>query len=135
MSTARLVVQLVVSLAAVLALMWLVSKVLRNAGGGRGVGTLDVVARRQLSRGASVSVVRVGDRAIVLGVTEQAVNLLAEVPVSELEVEPVAPAPQQVRVPVAVSAAPAGKLAGSILSPGTWRQALDVLRERTARRG
>jgi flagellar protein FliO/FliZ len=36
---------------------------------------------------------------------------------------------------VAPTAAPAGKLAGSALSPATWKQTIDALREMTARKG
>lgn len=144
MSTARLVMQLAFSLGIVLLLMWGVSKVLRRASGGKGVGTLDVLARRQLGRGSSVSVIRVGDRALVVGVTEQAVSLLAEVDAEQFAVAdepvavpvtrvPVAPTGQAVQLPQ--SHQPQGPLAGSILAPSTWKQTVDVLRERTARRG
>lgn len=52
---------------------------------------------------------------------------------------PAAPAaPQEVPAEVAEALAavpaPRGPLAGSALSPGTWAQAVDVLRERTTRR-
>lgn len=147
MSTARLVLQLVFSLGIVLALMWVVSKVLRKASGGKGIGNLDVLARRQLGRGASVSVLRVGDRALVVGVTEHSVQLLAEVGAEEFVAAPETTAPQapagartSVLPPAGAGqlpeAAPAqGPLAGSILAPSTWKQTVDVLRERTARRG
>jgi flagellar protein FliO/FliZ len=140
MSTARMLVQLVLALTVVLGLMWAASRGLRRAGGRSGAAR-EVVARRQISRGASVSVVRLGDRALVLGVTDSTVTMLADVPADE-----VAPAPAPAGEEVAVeperresgvrSGAPAsGALAGSALSPGTWRTALEVLRERTARRG
>ena len=38
----------------------------------------EVLSRQALSRAASVVVVRVGEKALVLGVTEQQVNLIAE---------------------------------------------------------
>ncbi|RKS80120.1 flagellar protein FliO/FliZ [Motilibacter peucedani] len=149
MSTAHLMGQLVVSLGAVLALMWLAAKVMRRAGGGRVATTLDVVARKQLSRSASVSVVRIGERAIILGVTEGTVTMLGETTLEELELEVEEPAVPAVRAPgrrraltaarpaarPAADADAAGALTGSILSPTTWKQTVEVLRERTARRG
>lgn len=158
MSTAHLLGQLVLSLAAVLALMWVASKLLRRAGGVRTATTLEVVARKQLSRTASVSVVRIGERALVLGVTETTVSLLAEAALEDFAVEESesgserAESPRTLSrrtrtplssvggsgLPVAGSTAlpqARGPLAGSILSPATWKQSVDVLRERTARRG
>ena len=159
--TARLVGQLVLSLAAVLALMWLAAKVMKGAGGARSAVNLDIVARRQLSRGASVSVVRVGERAIVLGVTESSVTMLSEATLAEFEATESAPrrgagraervratditsilspgaetgdAPEAQTV-LAARATGGGPLEGSILSPDTWRRTVDALRERTARRG
>jgi len=145
MSTARMLLQLVFALVVVLGLMWAASKGLRRAGGRSG-GALEVVARRQLSRGASVSVVRLGERALVLGVTDSTVTMITELPVSDLP--SVTGRVVREEVPVDSSATPAlgqsaagasrtttGPLAGSALSPGTWRTALEVLRERTARRG
>ncbi|MFB9178881.1 flagellar biosynthetic protein FliO [Dactylosporangium sucinum] len=37
-----------------------------------------MVARQQLSRGSSLAVVKVADRALVLGVTDNGVSLLAD---------------------------------------------------------
>ncbi|MFI5911190.1 flagellar biosynthetic protein FliO [Dactylosporangium sp. NPDC051541] len=46
--------------------------------GSRSGGALTVVARQQLSRGSSVAVVKVADRALVLGVSDAGVSLLAD---------------------------------------------------------
>lgn len=80
-STAALLARLVVSLAIVLGLMAACAWVLRKRGTlGRltGGGALAVLARQPLGRNASVAVVRVGERALVIGVTEQSVTLLGE---------------------------------------------------------
>jgi len=168
MDTAALMLRLVVALASVLGLVWLFSRGMTRGRGRRLVpGMTEVVSRQALSRAASVVVVRVGERALVLGVTEQQVSLLTE---TELPAEAAAvrrtevidldgddaPATADVTadvsgalVPQPRSADPApvrhrprrqdgrqdgGALAGSALSPATWGQALDVLRERTTRR-
>ena len=118
------------SFTVVLGLMWLAARAFRGTLGGRGDGALEVVARQQLGRGASVAVVRVADRALVVGVTEHSVTVLGE-PLTDLTA--LVPAPAG-RVPVAGGGA-ASPLAGSILSPGTWRALVDAVRERTVRRG
>jgi flagellar protein FliO/FliZ len=140
------------SLAIVFGLMWVAARVFRNKLGSRGAGTLEVLARQQVGRGASVAVLRVADRALVVGVTEHHITLLGD-PITDLAAftarEPeVASSPvtgaqsmftaqrtENGSVPVAPGAGPVGPLSGSVLSPATWRQALQVLRERTVRRG
>lgn len=142
MTTARLLGQLVLALGVVLGLMWLTARALRGASRGRGPGALDVLARRQLSRGASVAVVRVGERALVLGVTEQTVSVLGEASAAEFPAAPSARTapprtpPGDGNVPPAYAVGnTAGPLSGSVLSPTTWRRTMEFLRERTARRG
>jgi flagellar protein FliO/FliZ len=127
------------SLLVVLGLMWALAKVARRPMAGRGGAALAVLARQQLSRSASVAVVRVVDRALVVGVSEGQVTLLAETDLAGFErapaetttretIDPTLPA-QRVAPEV-----PASRLAGSALSPATWRQTMDFLRERTVRR-
>ena len=140
----------------VIGLMWVMARVFRGKLGVRSAGSLEVVARQQVGRGASVAIVRIADRAIVVGVTEHTVTMLGD-PISDLTSltapEPATPEPAatesgDVRDVFAArrsltgttsaptpSSIPTGKLSGSVLSPATWRQALQVLRERTVRRG
>jgi flagellar protein FliO/FliZ len=73
------------SLAVVFVLMWGLAKVVRRPLAGRGSDVLSVVTRQQLSRGASVAVLKVAGRAIVVGVTDQQVTLLAEARIEEIE--------------------------------------------------
>jgi flagellar protein FliO/FliZ len=150
----ELLLRITFSLLVVLGLMWGLARLARrplNRRMGAGGGALAVLARAQLSRNASVAVVRVADRALVVGVTDAAVNLLGEADlagVTEALDEPVvrrrpvaldrpgtrpgsAPAPGSDREPH--SGAPRGALQGSLLSPATWAQTVDFLRERTAR--
>ena len=144
--------RITLSLAAVLGLMWLLARAARKPLKARAAGAVAVLARQQLSRNASVAVVRVGDRALIIGVTEAQVSLLGETDLEALT-EALAPAEAVSRTPVdltrgegevapaidAVTATDpgdrrAGTLAGSALSLATWKQAVDVLRERTARK-
>ena len=102
---------------------------------GRSGATIQVVHRQPLSRGSGVAVVTVGDRVLVLGTTEHQVSLLTELDPHELDLslvhDPAAEEPRVRAVP-AHRGAPLptkdGPLAGSVLSPDTWRQALRVAR-------
>jgi flagellar protein FliO/FliZ len=116
------------SLLVVVGLLWLLGKVVRRPLGGRAAGALAVLARQQVTRGATVALVRVVDRALILGVTDGQVTLLGETDLAALSV----PVPTEARretVPVQP-----GRLDGSVLSPHTWTQTMEFLRSRTARR-
>ena len=137
-----------VSLVAVLGLLWLVARWLRRSRTAGAAATgVEVLSRVGVGAKAGVAVVRVGGRALVVGVTEQQVTLLTEAPaeellpaaqdapgtageVLELPAEDAAPTRTTRTTPVAAPAA----LNGSALSPATWTKAVDVLRERTTRR-
>ncbi len=129
------------SLLIVFGLMWGLARVVRRPlGGHHRPGTLSVLNRQQLSRGSSVAVVRVADRALVLGVTDQQVSLLGE---TELDAfvkhddhhhehrDPILMAPEGLGFPPGPGR---DKLAGSVLSPRTWRSTMNFLRDRTTRR-
>jgi flagellar protein FliO/FliZ len=130
----EIVVRIAFSLFVVLMLLWLLARVARKPLSGRLGGALSVLARQQLSRGASVAVVRVGERALVLGVTDQQVTLLMETEPGAVQADP-KPA-GEVREALSLDeldgpvTAPAnGRLSGSALSPDTWRQAVTALRK------
>jgi flagellar protein FliO/FliZ len=127
------------SLLVVLGLMWALAKVARRPLGGRGGAALAVLARQQLSRSASVAVIRVVDRALVVGVSEGQVTLLAETDLEGFERAPAETTTREAIEPAlpvqrVAPAVPESRLAGSALSPATWRQTMDFLRERTVRR-
>ncbi len=128
-SLAALLVRVVVSLGVVLAIMAGAAAVLRRSGvvGGRSPRrrTAQVVSRQGLGRSSSVTVVRVGERALVLGVTESSVNLLGEVDAAKLELEE-AVGPE----------APGTASPGSGFPPAAfaWKAVLENLRDRTVRR-
>jgi flagellar biogenesis protein FliO len=126
-----LLVRVVVSLGVVLAVMWGAAAVLRRSGvtgtaslvrrgGVRRKAPVEVIARHGLSRSASVSVVRLGGRGLVLGVTEHQVTLLTEIDPAELDAPP------------EEAAGPAGPGIGT--GPLPWKVALEQLRDRTVRR-
>jgi flagellar protein FliO/FliZ len=136
----ELVLRIGFSLLVVLGLMWMLAKLARRRPlGGRGGATLTVLARQQLSRSASVTIVQVADRALVLGVTDGQISLLAEADPAALRQPAAEPVERRDAVRLDAPVAPAlssspPRLAGSVLSPATWRQTVEFLRERTARR-
>jgi flagellar protein FliO/FliZ len=106
----------------------------RRAGVRGGGADLHVVERAGLSREASVAVVEVAGRALVVGVTAHGVSLLTELEPGAIE-ERRARAAEE--APRTVRALPTGERppgTGSVLDPRTWRQAVDGLRELTVRR-
>lgn len=131
-----LLVRVVVSLGVVLAVMAGAAAVLRRSGvvGTVGAGKraghrrrrpapVEVIARHGLSRSSSVAVVRLGERALVLGVTEQQVTLLTEID------------PAEVDAPPDLEDSPAGPTGPGIGAGALpWKVALEQLRERTVRR-
>jgi flagellar protein FliO/FliZ len=146
MGTAGVALRMVASLAAVLLLLFVVARFARR-GRPRGNGPdLTVVSRCTVGSKASVAIVQLGDRAFVVGVTDQTVTLLSESPLSELVPSPVAADAESrtasevvVRRTVVVDpssrpAATDGKLAGSALAPETWRRTMDAVRDLTVRR-
>jgi flagellar biogenesis protein FliO len=135
-SLPALIVRVVISLGVVLAVTAGAAKVLRRSGvagvgvgpsaGGRGRGgrrpaPVEIVARRGLSRGASVTVVRLGSRTLVLGVTEHQVSLLTEIDPAELE----PPAEDVVATP---------GVPGTAVGAPPWKDLIEQLRDRTVRR-
>src|SRR5690606_21902572 len=77
--------RVVLSLAVVLALLWFAARGLRKnqRRSLRGVD-VEVLARQPLAQRSSLAVVQVGERALVLGVTESRVELLYEQPLDEV---------------------------------------------------
>ncbi|HEX2902112.1 MAG TPA: flagellar biosynthetic protein FliO [Jatrophihabitans sp.] len=161
MSTVAIIGRMLVALVVVLAVMWLLAKWARKPlGAGKNDRVISVLARQQLSRSSSVAVLKLMDRALVLGVTEQGVQLLAETELAPLEEALTVEAPARHRraaaLPVeadqlveldgeVVATAPtrpgrraaparAGALDGSILSPATWKQLVNAARDVTVRK-
>ena len=161
-----------VSLVAVVGLIWLISRWMRTKAKAGATGPVAVLSRTSVGHKAGVAVVRVGDRALVVGVTEQQVTLLTDVPLEVVAPEQT-PAHTTIEIPAQSTAAFSAELAlqssaadadvevithtdaaggatapkasgtgtgrpaaltGSALSPATWAQALQALRERTTQR-
>jgi flagellar protein FliO/FliZ len=167
MNTVEMIGRLLVSLAAVLGIMWLIARRARKGIKGKSTRVIEVLDRASLTRGASVAVVRVNDQAFVLGIAEAQVSILGETDLAAARAahdsavtplrgrrradRPAAATPAAASAAVAASAVPAsaaarvskplsapparpgGGLAGSALSPQTWKQTIESLRDLTAR--
>jgi len=158
-STIAIIGRMLLALVLVLGVMWALARWARKPMGvGKGERVMTVLARQQLSRSSSVAVLKLMDRALVLGVTEQGVQLLTETELAPIEQALTVPAaarrrsaeplelageratpsspPAAVGKPTLAGSTPAGKskLDGSVLSPNTWKQVLGAARELTVRR-
>jgi flagellar protein FliO/FliZ len=140
------------SLLVVVVLAVIAARLARRAGmpgGGRGVRVLE---RVPLNRDASLAVVRLDDRALVLGVTSHTVTVVSEFDSQQVdEIYPEPPANlagiRIRRLPegapdalsryaprgAAVPGRPVEGGTGSVLDPRTWRQGIAALREMTTR--
>ena len=124
-STLILFARLLLSLGIVIGLMWIAANVLRKRGfagttsrrGPRGP-QLELVARKPLGRNASIAVVRVGDRSLVVGVTDHQVTNLGEVDDTGIDLDEDST--------WTVSSGPNGP-------PSAWKTMLDQMRNRTVR--
>jgi flagellar protein FliO/FliZ len=139
----ELTIRLVVSLSIVVGLLLVLARIGARKFRGQSGALVHVVHRQALSRTSAVAVVTVGSRVLVLGTTEHQVSILTELDPEELEGEAeveigdtvsgadeiatldtlgVRPARPMIADPLE----PRGALAGSVLSPQTWRQAFHV---------
>lgn len=148
METLALILRVVVSLGAVLALVWWFQRRLTRSARASGAEPLvRVVSRQAITPKASVVVMETGGQRFLLGVTEASVNVLHT---SEAELPPQASFAAHLEAAVhnpgqrstgprrraegpahALNGQPdAGNplLAGSVLSPATWRQTAAALR-------
>jgi len=126
-----MVIRLVLSLVFIGGVLWFAARVAKKRGLGQGNGLIEVVARQRMGRASSVSVVRIADRVLVVGSTEEQVTLLAEVDGDVVE-EAIAERRVAAAQP-ALTGGPGG-LAGSVFDRNGWTTFVSQLRERTVRR-
>ena len=73
-----MIIRLILTLAFVAGVLWFAARVAKKRGLGAGSSLIEVVARQRMGRSSTVSVLRVADRVLVVGTTEEHVTLLAE---------------------------------------------------------
>lgn len=124
----ELFLRVVFSLGAVLGLVWFLARMASHRMGGAHPSVVRLLGRQSLGRTSSVAVVAVGERVLVVGVTEHGVRLLAELDADEVDV-PISLSdgmrddrPSSTGTPAA-GPTPGLVAHGSVLSPTTWRQA------------
>lgn len=121
--------RLILAMGVVFGLMMLAAKVAKNRGfagaGGRkgGRATIEVLARQQFGKSASIAVIRAAGKSLVLGVTDMSVTVLAEADPDALDIDLTGPEAQWT--------APSG---GDTRPSQPWKTLLEQLRERTTRR-
>ncbi len=101
METLLLVVRVGLSLAAVLALLWWLSRRMRASTSIRRREGLAIVGRQQLSRHSGVAVVEAAGRRLVVGYTDQGISLLHDA--GELPEEELSPTSGEERVDLDVA--------------------------------
>ncbi|MEX5721431.1 FliO/MopB family protein [Geodermatophilus maliterrae] len=135
-----MVIRLLLSLAFVGGVLWFAARLAQKRGLGQSGGMVDVVARQRLGRTSTVNVVRIADRVLVVGATEEQVTLLAELDGDVVEAtlaERAAPPTGEDGEPLPAArpgARVGGALAGSVLDRNGWAGFVTQLRDRTVRR-
>ncbi len=137
-----MLIRLVLSLAFVGGVLWFAARLARKRGLGQSNGLVEVVAQQRVGRASTVNVIRIADRVLVVGATEQTVTLLAEVDGEMVEATladrelaaltgggSAGGARRQL-----VGAGSTGALAGSVFDRGSWGGFVQQMRERTVRR-
>jgi flagellar protein FliO/FliZ len=92
---------------------------------------LELVARQPLGKTTSVAVVRVGDRTLLLGVTDSSVQLLSELDAALFQDSDV---PADLAALATALPVESGDVAPPVQQPRSAVSVLDLLRERTVRR-
>lgn len=85
MNTVELVGRMLLALVVVLGVMWALAKWAHRSGGPNTDRVLNVLARQQVSKTSSITVLQVLDQALVLGVTEHGIRLLTEVDLAQVQ--------------------------------------------------
>jgi flagellar protein FliO/FliZ len=156
METAIVALRVALSLGVVLGLLWFLHRRITKGGKQRGpVASITVLGKQAVGQKASVVVVDADGKRFILGVTEHTITVLhgEDAPATAFAEVLTAAVPESAGAPTAVledspghvaaraavsegsqrpvegpvEARPSGMLAGSVLSPSTWRQAAAAL--------
>lgn len=131
MDTVFLALRVVLSLAAVLGVIWYAQRKISKGTRTRQGKTITVIGRQGVGAKASVAVIDVDGKRFLLGVTEHSVNILHTSDTPEAPAEAFSRVLTEEGGDVAIEAvtpASSSPLAGSILSADTWRRAFASLK-------
>lgn len=130
MDTVFLALRVALSLAAVLALLWLLQRRLGKRGGKRAAaGSITVVGRQSVGRRANVIMVDVDGTRLLLGVTDQTVSVLhsADVPEERSTADEFAQSLQEATMPArSIAAHSAAVSSGTTVPSGTGEPGASV---------
>jgi flagellar protein FliO/FliZ len=129
--TLFLALRVVLSLAAVLGVIWYAQRKISKGTRARQGKTITVVGRQGVGAKASVAVIDVDGKRFLLGVTEHSVNILHTSDTPEAPAEAFSRVLMEEGGDVAIEAVKppsSSPLAGSILSADTWRRAFASLK-------
>jgi len=129
--TVFLALRVVLSLAAVLGVIWYAQHKISKGTRTRQGKTITVIGRQGVGAKASVAVIDVDGKRFLLGVTEHSVNILHTSDTPEAPAEAFSRVLTEEGGDVAIEAvtpASSSPLAGSILSADTWRRAFASLK-------
>ena len=124
MDSFLLIVRVVLSLGAVLLLLFWLQRRVGTGKAGR-AGAVRVVARQGIGQKASVVVLDAGGRRFTLGITEQSITVLENTEAPEPDPADI---PETTDGPATAGTAWNKAVAGSALAPDTWRQAGKILK-------
>lgn len=131
MDTLFLALRVLLSLAAVLGIIWYAQRRISKGTRSKAGKAINIVGRQGIGAKASVAVIDMDGKRFLLGVTEHQVTILHT---SDAPVAPAEAFSQVLEVETGENAKPSalepakGPLAGSILSADTWRRAFASLR-------
>jgi flagellar biosynthetic protein FliO len=127
LSTLGMFIRLIFSLSIVIGLMWVAARMLRRRGlaplGAKRAGTgvqVELLARRPLGRNSSIAVVRIGERAIVVGISDHQITKLDDADINDIDLND---------APTIWTGAQ-----GPNGPASAWKTMLDQMRNRTTRR-
>jgi flagellar protein FliO/FliZ len=140
--------RLLVSLAVIVGLLLVITKLSRKRFAGNQRNMIQVIARQPLSRTSAVTVLRVGSQYLVVGATEGSMTLLSELDPDEIDLDTLdtgtdaTDSTESVASPItakttevpATAQTTLGALSGSLLSKQTWKQAWGAVRPNKTKR-
>ena len=140
-----LLVRLVLALLLVAGMLWMAARIAGKRGLGAAADAVEVLARQPLSRTSAICVVRVADRVLILGSSEQQITLLGETDLEAIEFSTLAAhARTEAAGSTGLGVGTIGTVGavrsfnrlttGSVMDPAQWRAAVNGIRDRTVRR-
>jgi flagellar protein FliO/FliZ len=132
METLGMFIRLLFSLGVVIGLMWAAAHFVKRRGlapmgGSRRNGSgvqVEMLARKSLGKNSAIAVIRVGERSMIVGITDHQVNKLDDADIEQIDLNDAG----------ATWTAPSGGPPTMATPSSAWKAMLDQMRARTVRR-